>query len=591
MQKQTANAVINFFENRTERVEIEQQTEAEYISPIQFYELKAELRSQDLKIKVQDKFIKEFDEDIALKDRSLETVIQERNDERDSNTELRILNDTLKNELNSALRKLEESAGRFNELQNKSFVLETEKGRLIEATRVSELKIETLSKGYKELRNSLKEMQNAKVRVEVQLVKLFKKLGLSNKRKKPTEIVDKNRPRSGTRKRIDEVEIKRNRSREEMSAYEEFEDFIDFSNKKQVAKRQVKRPKQLLIANDTEQSEDMDLESMGSFSMPSNLDSQEITPRSQNPVQIATSSRKKDQIKPELHVQQGPRFKQQLSKESSLTPRSTYSNSSSVQGEPKYVRKASGITSPTKHKTPPPTLHKNSVIIENPSKRDVKLRKQSNIVEDNPWVPDIGPVEENVYEENEVQPRAFTARSMESITTNSSEEGMIERTAINEQGDVISLLDKKLDTRHLSLMNVRACSKSVQFDYEDPDMEYASDGTAITKDGKPRFYLPFNPNVVFGLKGDTFYHSLFQVFQATSKVPDGNAVYAPPYKLEEETKEQPQPPRKHPSIKRSPKKVPHSDACGASCKHLTKNVKPKVRDDMVLVLKKQELVI
>lgn len=558
------------------------------------------MRAQEMKIKAQDKLFNEIEEDIGLKNRSLETVIQERNDERDANIELQILNQTLTEQLATALKKLEDAAVQFNEVQNKSLVLESEKTRLLESAKAADLKVDRLTKSFKELRSSLMEMQKAKVRVEEQLVKLFKKLGMANQKMKPTDVVNKHRPNSGARKKVGDGELKRNRSREEISQYEEIEDFLDFGRKKKLkaaGKEEVKKPKRLQLSDDEDQGMDYEDESPRIRKQRRGQDV-DSSPRSFAPSDPSTPGRARHLNKADTQATGGRIVRAKLIRPDDSTPRSTISNSNSIQSEAKSTMPSSKKPSPAraltdtsgspKHKLPT-SHHKATGGAESPSKyRNTKSVHYPN-PDENPWAPEIRAVEENIYEENEGQTRIYTARSIESITTNSSEEGLIERTVINEHGEVISVFDKKLDTRHFSVINARAYSKSVQFDFEDPEIEYDQDGTATTKDGQARFYLPFNPNVVFGLKGDVFYHTLFQVFQARSKVQDGSAVYIPPYKLEE-TKVEP-PKVKPPSIKRSPKKVPHTDACGEHCKHLTKHVKPKVRDDMVLTLKKLELVI
>lgn len=546
-----------------------QQTEGEYIAPTAFYELKADLRALEMKLRVHENYMKEVLEDLDLKGRSLETVIKERNDERDKNTDLRLINFNLTTDLNITVKKFEETGARLNEVQNNCLVLETEKARLVEACRGNDVKIERLTKGIKDLRQKMIEMQNEKVVLEQQLVKVFKKFGMANKKMKPTDVVNKNRPNSSSRSKAAEANIKRNRSREEIPEYEEIEGFLDFGRraKKKPGKDDKGKRKQRHQGKGHESVSEDELERSDSYG--ERGDDRDSSPQS---MYDRSNTSSPDRSSRHLKVPGNPKGSRRAGNH---TPQSSDSNSSR---EAKRKSPYRGTSS----------LIKKSSSQSSVSKVEAKSLNQS-FLDENPWVPSIGAVQENVYEENKGHAESYTTRSLLSITTTSSEEGLNERTIINEQGEVITVIDKKVDTRQLKVINVRTCTKSVQFDSDEPEMDYAKDGTAVTKDGQARFYLPFNPNVVFGLKGDAFYHTLFKVFQATSKVQDGSAIYVPPYKLEEE-KEVPVP-RMPPPRKRSPKKTPHSNLCGVNCKHLTKNVKPKVRDDMVLVLKKQELVI
>jgi hypothetical protein len=471
---------MNFYESRVVTGEAAQQTDSEYISPAEHYALMTDLKTIELHVRLKDKHAKEILEDLSLKNRSLEMAVSERNKERAANIEFRIEKQILTANLNTALEKVEETEATLNEEQNKVFVLEAEKVRLIETHKAYELKNDRLMKGFKTMRSNLIEMQRAKTVLEDQLVKIFKRFGLKHKQMRPTELVNKHRPNSSSRKKAEQSELRRNKSREELPEYEEIEDFIYFNLKKKVE------------LSETHSEED------------SKFPSEDYS---------------------EVHSE----------------------DYSEVFGEDEDRVKSSAKSN-----------HKLKA-----SEGDHKSR-----------------MKEGHYDNKRA------GKSYEDIELVECKEQQI-RTVINEHGEVVTVIDQEQDTKHLQLTAVHYYSKSVQFDCDDPEIEYAQDGTANTKDGRSRFYLPFNPNVVFGLKGDVFYQSLFKVFQPVSKVPDGLAFYLPPYKLDEGSSPLSKPPR----IKRSPKKTVHSESCGVNCKHLNKHVRPKVRDDNVLVLKKQELEI
>jgi hypothetical protein len=496
-------------------------------------------------------------------------VIAERNEERHANTELKVMHQSTVMNLNSCLRRLEEEAGKFSAMQNKFLMSELERTRHLDASKTADLKLDKLLRVVKDLRSKLADKEQEKSVLEGQLVKVFKKLGDATQKIKPTDAVNKHRPSSSLRNRGEESDLKRNMSREEVPDYEEIDGFLDLDGTRRQRKAggaTGKNKPRLLDLNSSELSEEEVEVRRGRKE--SDLVHQklaEATPRRLSMVAKAD-------LVPQFQRQQP------MKRKGDLTPRET----------------AKADAKATKEQTEPPSRakvqsQKASVVQEVPTKLKKRGRKESDH-EDTPWRPDIAPVQEDLYEDNEEQGgEDYVMRSMESITTTHTEEALRERTVINEHGQLITVLDKKLDTRHLKLLIAYECSKSVQFDSANPDMDYSEDGTATTKDGESRFYLPFNPNVVFGLKGDVFYHTLFQVFQPISKVPDSLAVYVPPYKLQDNST--PPAPHKPPPIKRGKKQPPHSESCGVNCRHLTKNVRPKVREDMVLVLKKQELVI
>jgi hypothetical protein len=495
-------------------------------------------------------------------------------------------------DLASSQRKLEEVTRRCSQALNDTLVGEAERDRLLEALKVNDVKVEKLTKGLKDLRSSLLQMQKAKTIVEEQLVKFFKKIEVAGRKQKPTDQVNKNRPSSSSRKKGDEGTMKRNRSREEVSAYEELGDFLEFNRKKKTTgeTKGTAKPSRLELSDDQGSGEE---ERSVEYTQKSRrrTSDQDSTPRSKAPSD-SSPPRKASYRHEQNRQEQSPSSTSSPRRKAAITPKaddsSSVATSSSHPDDVKPVKGNLEASSPRKLTTPQ-GLPKGSSSKEASTKRETRGTRRSS--PDNPWEPRIDSVEEDVNEEDQEIAEGYIPRRIESFTTTSSEEGLIERTVINEQGEVITLLNKKLDTRHFKLVNVAEYSKGVQFDFEEPEMHYAKDGTAITKDGHPRFYLPFNPNVVFGLKGDVFYHTLFQVFQAKSRVSDESEAYMPPYKLAEAEERLSVSPRKPPPVKRSPKKPVHSEGCGANCKHLTKVVRPKVREDMVLVLKKQDLVI
>lgn len=579
--------------------EAEQQTLVEYVTPGVYHDLKIDMKALDNKLKAQDDRIKELLEDLDLKHRSFEKAVAERNKEREYNLELRIQKETLTIDLHSTMKKAEETGSKLTEVANQNLVLEAEKARLKATIQANDIKLERLTKVFQDLRAKLMAVQKAKTAVEDQLSTAFKKLGLKWKQMKPTDVVNLNRPSSSLKKRGGEdVVLKRNKSREEISVYdEEIKDFMNFDRKR----------KAKAAANSVQQSSDSrELSERDSEGYSEELDNEEWEERGETAEGRAAKPRlrrKRDYAQASSRQSRSPsgpstpkRSKAKLKRDevtfiSTLKARSRPKKTEDGTPVPSSLKKLKRSTT-IKGDTEASSQPKSGVNFKSPQPRQAVHakgdRRSQQELEDSSWVHDEDRGAPN--EESKAHSRYFSTRSIESVTTNSSDEGLEERTVVNEHGELVAYMDKKQDTRQLNFMIAQECSKAVQFDCDEPEMTFDVDGTATTKDGRARFYLPFNPNVVFGLKGDVFYHSLFQVFQATSKVPDDMTLYLPPYKTDT-NKEAPVPPRKPPPMKRSPKKVPHSDSCGVNCKHLMKNVKPKVRDDMVLVLKKQELVI
>jgi len=66
-------------------------------------------------------------------------------------------------------------------------------------------------------------------------------------------------------------------------------------------------------------------------------------------------------------------------------------------------------------------------------------------------------------------------------------------------------------------MIVMENSKSMQFNHMNPEYEWDEDKNAEIE-GETKIYA-FNPNHLFGLRGDSYYHTKNQVFQARTIIP------------------------------------------------------------------------
>jgi len=603
LQRRTANAVINYYESQTIREDAQAQTEAEYISPNTFELMKAHMRELEAKLKMQEKYLKEIAEDVSLKSRSLEFVVAERNTERESNTDLRVRAQNLAIDLNVTSKKLEDANRKLIEFQNKVLTQQSEKNRHVDTIRVHEENIARLLKEIANLKLELEVKDKEKMVVEEQLAKAIRRFTIVTTKPKPVDIVNKHRPRSSTRRSIDttvkkdnKLELKRNRSLVEVRSFGEIDVFIeefwkgkraaDVDNTPSVKKR---RPRRLSLVkkkaqeDNSEESQDETVHKTNerrrhrdhdfAESSPSSSQfSEDTTPYRAERASFVQEKPGKPRPSQDLTVTQTQR---RLSKQEPEIPNSLRRNST-VKAT--AIHKGESLNPQRRNTTASPAVRRPSTTQINPMKRE---DRRHTLAEESPWAPRIRSVQEDEAEENE---GVYNARSIESVTTNSSQD---ERVAVSRTGQIVTLFSKKLDTLELQMELSEENSKSIQYNSEDPDMVYDEDGTARTRDGESRFYLPFNPNTVFGLRGDVFYHTLFQVFGASSKTADGTAFYVPPYKLE--GSESPTLPTRVLPIKRSPKKPPHTAACGGNCKHLNRGTKPKVREDMVLVLKKQDI--
>jgi hypothetical protein len=590
------------------------QTEAEYIAPANYYETRDRVKDLESKLRMQERHLKEIVEDISLKNRSLEYAVAERNDEKNSNTDLRVRAQNLVIDLNATTRKMEEAVRKLTVMQNKHSALLKENSHLSETVGKGEARIAKLLQEIGKLKEVIGRKDKEKFVVEEQMVKVIRNHRVVTKRSKPIEIVTKHRPKSSLkRKEAKKLGLTRSLSLTDERGVKEAEVFTDlyWTNKaaQQAVKAKKNRPRKRRLRVSPAESEEEsphDQASKPSSRKKRAKPSKEqgvLTPVSSS--QFADSSTpsrrestvtfKQDQVKspskritsPQEQVQRrttkldAARPPMDSRRESTIGSQTRSPDISDI-GDIGDIGNIGDIAS--RRPNVLANLHRPSTTQSNPGVQ--KREDRSSILQasdESQWAPRIRPVAENVIEENE----PYISRSIESITTNSSQEQLVERVVMNTQGHLITMLDKKLDTTQLQLILVEESSRGMQFDCDDPDMTYSDDGTAQTHDGQSRFYLPFNPNTVFGLRGDVFYHSLFQVFQPSSKVADHTATYVTPYKLQG-GEEVVIPPRTSP-IRRSPKKPPHSSACGVNCKHLNRSVKPKTRGDMVLPLKKQDI--
>ena len=116
--------------------------------------------------------------------------------------------------------------------------------------------------------------------------------------------------------------------------------------------------------------------------------------------------------------------------------------------------------------------------------------------------------------------------------TPSEFEGGESRVFLGKDGKEYSVVDRCVwTTDDLKSAHVAECSKSTQ----------ASEGLLESTDSKASFgrsiyFLPYNPNNTYGLKGDCYFNARHNVFQAQPKIPDlANSVFfQTPYALEKE---------------------------------------------------------
>lgn len=134
-------------------------------------------------------------------------------------------------------------------------------------------------------------------------------------------------------------------------------------------------------------------------------------------------------------------------------------------------------------------------------------------------------------------------------------------------------------------------SISTQYDYLRPEVVYEEeeDNAVIGADGVKYYMWPLNPNQLYGLSGDVFYHTVMRAFQAVPKVPLSKTgePHQPSYMLDDSvsgskvTGEM----RLHPT---KPRQVEHTATCGKDCKHLKTRLKPGKKEPL-LPLARQDI--
>lgn len=126
-------------------------------------------------------------------------------------------------------------------------------------------------------------------------------------------------------------------------------------------------------------------------------------------------------------------------------------------------------------------------------------------------------------------------------------------------------------------------SIGVQFNWEQPETVYEEDGSFKGPDGTRYYVWPVNPNQLYGLSGDVFYHTLQQIFSVSPKIPLNRSgqPHQPVYLLEGTHLTSPQPPES------SPPRRPHDpQVCGRDCAHRRA---PRRKEERLFPVAKQTL--
>lgn len=115
-----------------------------------------------------------------------------------------------------------------------------------------------------------------------------------------------------------------------------------------------------------------------------------------------------------------------------------------------------------------------------------------------------------------------------------------------EDGKQIYLNDQSVSTKEFIEKNAIENSKCTQFNWENPDADYDSP-KIYDSNGNLIYLMPFNPNNIYGLRGDSYHHTLKRVFQAQPVIPEmqESIYFKQNYKLEKDRNEK---------SKKSPKK-------------------------------------
>ena len=126
-------------------------------------------------------------------------------------------------------------------------------------------------------------------------------------------------------------------------------------------------------------------------------------------------------------------------------------------------------------------------------------------------------------------------------------------------------------------------SIGVQYNWEQPETVYEEDGSFKGPDGTRYYVWPVNPNQLYGLSGDVFYHTLQQIFSVSPKIPLNRSgqPHQPAYLLEGTHLPSPSPPES------SPPRRPHDpQVCGRDCAHRRP---PRRREERLFPVAKQTL--
>ena len=113
-------------------------------------------------------------------------------------------------------------------------------------------------------------------------------------------------------------------------------------------------------------------------------------------------------------------------------------------------------------------------------------------------------------------------------------------------------------------------SVGVQYNYLKPELTYGEEGDAMVgADGVKYYMWPLNPNQLYGLSGDVFYHTVMKAFQAMPRVPLSRTgePHQPPFLLSDTVTGT----KVEGEVRVSQTKaraVDHSPNCGVDCKHL-----------------------
>ena len=135
-------------------------------------------------------------------------------------------------------------------------------------------------------------------------------------------------------------------------------------------------------------------------------------------------------------------------------------------------------------------------------------------------------------------------------------------------------------------------SVSVQYDYRQPEVVYETEeeGNAVVGPDGVKYYMwPLNPNQLYGLSGDVFYHTVMKAFQATPKIPLSKTgePHQPAYVLDDTLAGS----RLSGELRlhsTKPRPVDHSASCGKDCKHLRARHVPGKKEPL-LPLARQDL--